>query len=350
MTLQQADWRALGTGVRLLVSEGDLEAARAAVVRVLDDVDRTYSRFRDDSELSRLNAAVATAAVSRVPVDLPISPLLARTLAGSLDAARSTGGAVDPTVGASMRVIGYDGDFAKIAGSSRTIELKLAPVPGWSRVQLDGYRDGAPPRVRMPGGIELDLGATGKGLAADLAAAAALDAIGAAAGAGVLVSLGGDMATAGVPPHGGWRILIAEDSNTPSDADGEVIAIESGAVATSSTTVRRWKAGDGVTAHHIVDPRTGLSAHVAWRTVTTVAATCELANAASTASIVMGEAAPAWLEANGLPAGSLPQTAPSRVSAAGRSQSRPQSPRSSLVSCLIRPCGLPPGDPAWSRC
>ncbi len=291
--LQQADWRALGTGVRLLVHAGDIEAARDAVIRVLDDVDRTYSRFRDDSELSRLNA---TAAASRVPVDVPISLLLARTLAGSLDAARNTGGAVDPTVGASMRAIGYDGDFAKIAGSSRTIELKLAPVPGWARVQLDV----ATSRVRMPAGIELDLGSTGKGLAADLAAAAALEAMG--AGAGVLVSLGGDIATAGACPDGGWRILIAEDSNTASDADGEVIAIESGAVATSTTTVRRWKAGEGVGAHHIIDPWTGLSAHIVWRTVTTVAATCEAANAASTAAIVMGAAALAWLEANGLPA------------------------------------------------
>jgi thiamine biosynthesis lipoprotein len=295
--LQQADWRALGTGVRVLVHAGEIEAAREAVTRVLDDVDRTYSRFRADSELSRLNA---TAAASRVPVDVQVSQLLARTLAGSLDAARQSGGAVDPTVGASMRVIGYDGDFAKIAGSSRTIELKLAPVPGWSRVLLDVDRDGAAPRVRMPAGIELDLGSTGKGLAADLAAQAALAAVG--EGAGVLVSLGGDIATAGVCPEGGWRILVAEDSNTASDADGEVIAIESGAVATSTTTVRRWTAGEGVSAHHIVDPRTGLSAHVVWRTVTTVAATCEAANAASTAAIVMGDAAVAWLEANGLPA------------------------------------------------
>ncbi len=298
--LQQADWRALGTGVRLLVHAGDIGAARDAVVRVLDDVDRTYSRFRDDSELSLLNAASVAAASSRVPVDLPVSPLLARALVGSLDAARQTGGALDPTVGASMRVIGYDGDFATIAGSSRTIELTLAPVPGWSLVRLDGNRNGVASRVRMRAGVELDLGSTGKGLAADLAAVAALEAAG--PGAGVLVSLGGDMATAGVCPEGGWRILIAEDSNTPSDADGEVIAIESGAIATSSTTVRRWKAGEGVSAHHIVDPRTGLSARIVWRTVSTVAATCEAANAASTASIVMGDAAPAWLDANGLTA------------------------------------------------
>jgi thiamine biosynthesis lipoprotein len=162
--------------------------------------------------------------------------------------------------------------------------------------------------VRVPPGVELDLGSTGKGLAADLAAAAALTASAAvASGAtghetGVLVSLGGDIATAGRVPDGGWRILLAEDSNAPSDGEGEVVAIQRGAVATSSTTVRRWGAAGGVTAHHIIDPRTGLPADTPWRTATIVAATCEEANAASTAAIVLGAAAPAWIEAAGLPA------------------------------------------------
>ena len=133
-----------------------------------------------------------------------------------------------------------------------------------------------------------------------MAAAAALSAAG--THAGVLVSLGGDMAVAGTAPDGGWRILVTEDSRTPSDGDGELIAIQGGAIATSSTTVRRWKSSEGVTVHHIVDPRTGLAADTPWRTATVVAATCELANGASTAAIVMGEDAPAWLEASGLPA------------------------------------------------
>jgi thiamine biosynthesis lipoprotein len=95
---------------------------------------------------------------------------------------------------------------------------------------------------------------------------------------------------------------VTDDSRTESDATGEVIAIARGAVATSSTTVRRWHVGDGITAHHIIDPRSGLPAETAWRTATVVADTCEAANAASTATIVLGDAAPAWLEAAGLPA------------------------------------------------
>ena len=66
--------------------------------------------------------------------------------------------------------------------------------------------------------------------------------------------------------------------------------------------MRRWQSLDGVTVHHIVDPRTGTPAATPWRTATVVAASAELANAASTAAIVMGDAAPDWLRDNGLPA------------------------------------------------
>ena len=286
--IDQAEWRALGTGVRLVVLDGDLSAARTAVEHVLAEADHAYSRFRLDSELSSVNAQSGRA--------VAISPVLARAIEGALEAARRTGGAVDPTVGRAMRLIGYDRDFDLLADSKRPLELLLEPVPGWSSVSFDGRRR----TVRVPRGVELDLGSTGKGLAADLAAARALGVAGPAAG--VLVSLGGDISTAGWAPEGGWRILIVEDSATPPDGNGELIAIDQGAVATSSTTVRRWQSSSGVSVHHIVDPRTGLPAVTPWRTVSVVAATAELANAASTAAIVMGDDAPDWLRDQGLAA------------------------------------------------
>lgn len=286
--LATADWRAIGTGVRLVVNDGDLAGARAAVERVLDEVDRAYSRFRPDSELVALNAARGT--------QVRVSALLARALAGALEAARRTGGAVDPTVGRALRITGYDDDFDRIAGTRRRLDLRVAPVPGWSVIAFD-ERSGS---VRVPTDVELDLGSTGKGLAADLCAAAAL--VDAGPDAGVLVSLGGDVATAGRAPDGGWRILMSEDSRTAADTAGEVVSIQSGALATSSTTVRRWSSSDGITAHHIVDPRTGLAAETPWRTASVVAETCEAANAASTACIVLGADAPGWLASTGLPA------------------------------------------------
>lgn len=287
-----ADWRALGTGVRLVVDDGDLDAARVAVEIVLDQVDRAYSRFRDDSEIVALNA--------RAGGSVTVTPLLADAIAAGLHAAEVTDGAVDPTVGRAMRAIGYDADFDHVRNPAGPIELRLAPIPGWQSVDFLAARR----EVRIRRGVELDLGSTGKALASDLAAAAALAAIQggrAPGGGGVLVSLGGDIAVAGTPPAGGWRILISEDSETPADGAGEVVAIESGAIATSSTTVRRWQRGER-TLHHLIDPRTGGPVDSPWRTASVVAATCVDANTAATAAIVMGDRAIAWLAAGRLPA------------------------------------------------
>jgi FAD:protein FMN transferase len=209
--------------------------------------------------------------------------------------ARDTDGAVDPTIGRAMRIIGYDDDFGRIAARAAPIHVELGPVPGWQVVGLDA----ATRTVRIPSGVELDLGSSGKALASDLAATAARAA---APGGGVLVSLGGDIATSGRAPDGGWRILASEDSETPADTAGEVVSIQAGAMATSSTTVRRWRAGDGVYRHHLIDPRTGGSVAGPWRTVTVVADTCVLANAAATEAIVLGDRGLARLLHRGLAA------------------------------------------------
>jgi thiamine biosynthesis lipoprotein len=286
--ITSASWRALGTGVRLVVHDGDLATARAAVEALLDQVDRTYSRFRPDSELVALQGRPAGF--------VPISPLLADAIEIALGAAEQTEGAVDPTVGRAMRAIGYDADFATLGARSGPIELRLEPIPGWQAVELSRVRG----EVRLRPGVELDLGSTGKAFAADLAATAALAALD-RPGAGILVSLGGDIATAGIAPDGGWRILVAEDSEVPADADGETIAIPGGAIATSSTTVRRWRRADRE-LHHLVDPRTGQPAVSRWRTVTVVADTCVRANTEATAAIVRGDGGLERLAVTGLPA------------------------------------------------
>jgi thiamine biosynthesis lipoprotein len=295
--IRSTTWRALGASVDLLVLDGDLEAAQGAVEAVLADVDRTYSRFRPDSELMDVNR--------RAGETVALSPLLATAIGAAIGAARATDGLCDPTIGRALNRIGYDDDFAVIAtrdvGRAAPIRLRIERVPGWRTLAFDA--DAA--TIRAPQGVEIDLGSTGKALAADLAAAAALEAMGGAE-AGVLVSLGGDIAIAGAVPPGGWAIRVTHDSTTPPDADvpGEdtdVIAIREGAVATSSTTVRWWRRGT-ITVHHLIDPRTGLPARSPWQTVSVVAATCVDANAAATAALIRGDDAPAWLESLGLAA------------------------------------------------
>ena len=244
---EHTTWRALGTTVSLVLEGGDMARGRRSVSDLLDQVDRTYSRFRTDSELSLLNA--------RAGQSVPISPLLTWALAAALRGARLSEGLVDPTVGHAMRLIGYDRDFSLIdEGSSRTdAPLRLEPVPGWRCVALD-----APGHtVRIARAVELDLGSVGKAFGADLAAPAALAASGAD---GALVSLGGDIAVAGTPPKRGWRVLVAEDSSLPPSSVGEVITLERGGIATSSTTLRRWTRA-GVKVHHLVDPRNRDAGH-----------------------------------------------------------------------------------------
>ncbi len=281
-----SEGRALGTDVRVVVTRAErLEAARAAVDRVLADIDQACSRFRDDSELSRLNAAAGH--------EQTVSPLLATAIAHGLRAAQVTDGDVDPTVGTAMRIIGYDVDFASVAATGEPLVLTAQPIPGWRSVRFSELTRS----VFVPRGVEIDLGATAKALASDLAAAAALEAMGEG---GVLVSLGGDIATAGEPPEGGWVIQVSDDSTSPIDSSAERIGLASGAVATSSTRTRSWRRGEE-RLHHIVDPRTGLPADSPWRLATVVAATCVDANTAATAAIVRGEAAVPWLESLRLP-------------------------------------------------
>ena len=283
---RSACFAALGTTALVAVDEpAALEMAVSLLRRGLDEIDRACSRFRADSELSRLNRSGGR------PVR--VSPLLVEALGVALRAADITDGDVDPTLGRTMRDLGYDRDFALVVKRGAGAPRPAIGTRGrWRDVRLDPARRCA----QLPPGVGLDLGATAKALAADRAARA----IGVATGVGTLVSLGGDIAVCGEPPVGGWAVRVTEDHRRP-DGVGQTIALHEGGLATSSTTVRRWRAGDG-RLHHVIDPRRGEPAAEIWRTVSVAAASCVDANIASTAAIVRGRAAPAWLERAGLPA------------------------------------------------
>jgi thiamine biosynthesis lipoprotein len=281
-----ADDRALGGSVRVIVTRpADLGRAKAAVDEVLRAIDIAASRFREDSELSRLNGMAGQ--------EVLVSPLLAQAIAAALRGARLSGGAVDPTIGSAVKLAGYDADFDSVPVDGAELKLTATTVPGWQSVQFGE----ASRMVRIPTGVELDLGATAKALASDLAAAAAIRVCG---GGGVLVSLGGDIAVAGEAPAEGWLIQTSEDSGAAIAEGEETISVRTGGIATSSTTVRRWTRG-GAVLHHIIDPTTGLPVDSCWRTASVIAATCVDANIASTAAIVMGRKAESWLSAHRLP-------------------------------------------------
>jgi thiamine biosynthesis lipoprotein len=280
-----ASFPALGTtAVVVVVDPSGLDAARAAVEDELVAIDAACSRFRDDSELARVNASAGHT--------VRVSPLLFEALRVALRASDATDGIVSPTLGRTLRLTGYDRDFRLVAHRDADgFEARFEEVAP-QRVELGEERS----TVRVPPGVELDLGATAKALAADRSARAAHE----AAGCGVLVSLGGDLALAGDAPQGGWSVRVADDHAAALDAPGPAVALSGGGLASSGTTVRRWRSADAE-LHHIVDPRTGRPADTPWRTVSVAAASCVDANVASTAAVVLGDAAPAWLAERRLP-------------------------------------------------
>jgi thiamine biosynthesis lipoprotein len=275
---------ALGTTATLLVDD---PGTRRAARRVLDDelraIDEACSRFRDDSELMRINAAAGA--------KVRISKHCADAIEVALRAAVVTDGLVDPTIGTALRLLGYDRDFELVAPSGPPLQVHGVRVPGWEKIELDVDAG----TVRVPTGVELDLGATAKALCADQAASRIHD----ETGAGVLIALGGDIAIAGRAPDGGWPVRVTDDH--AATTGGQVVALYGGGLATSGTIRRNWVRGNR-RLHHLVDPSSGEPADGEWRTVSVAAASCVDANIASTASIVMSSGAVAWLAKRELPA------------------------------------------------
>ena len=274
-----------------------LGAAERMLREELAAVDQACSRFRADSEISRV--------LARPGIPVALSPLLNCAIGHALRVARATDHLVDPTVAAAVVALGYDRDIAEVVadvvattGSGVFVpttgaDVDSVPAPGAWRVRHDPARR----LLTVPAGVGLDLGATAKPLAADLAArriARALD-------CGALVGIGGDLSVAGEPPDEGWQVDVGDDHRAGAPA-WQTVSLRSGGLATSSTTVRRWRTASGGWRHHIVDPRTGDNPAPVWRTAAVAAGSSVDANAAATAAIILGARARRWLAAAGLPA------------------------------------------------
>jgi thiamine biosynthesis lipoprotein len=261
------------------LADGDAHERAVAALRAwLDEVELAASTYRDDSEISALNAADGRA--------LHVGPVLATALQVALEAAERTDGTVDPTVG-------------RVTLSAAAAVPTVTRAGTYRDVVLAADDHGA--LVQLPPGMQLDLGATCKAWAADRGAVIAAE----AAGSGVLVSLAGDIAVHGDLPDGGWLVLVTDDHRETSESHGpaaETVSLHGGGLATSSTTVRRRDVGDGSTVSHVIDPINWRPVTPVWRTVTVAANDCVTANTATTASLVLGDRAQAWLEESGLPA------------------------------------------------
>jgi thiamine biosynthesis lipoprotein len=235
----------------------------AAVQSLFERRDRLFSRFREESELVRVNRAAAEL--------VPVSPEFAELVEVALAAAVATGGTVTPTLGAAVVGSGYDRDFARLRPDTRPPALPER-APEFRRVRLMErvlYR---------PPGVQLDLNGVVKGRTVD-------DALALLSGPG-FVSAGGDVGTSG-PLEVGLP-------------GGASLSLRGGGLATSSVTRRRWLRA-GKEQHHLIDPATGAPSTSPWACVSVAAGSCLAADVAAKAALLKGAEGPEWLDRRGVP-------------------------------------------------
>jgi thiamine biosynthesis lipoprotein len=233
-----------------------------AIGRLFGARDRQFSRFRPDSELSRVNRSAREIVV--------VSKSFGQMVERALNAALATGGLVDPTLGSALSRAGYDRDFRELR--PRLEPARPGPAGCWRAVRITGRL------LARPVGVELDLNGVVKGQTVD----EALDLL---SGEG-FVSAGGDYAGRG-----------AFDVALPG---GGSVRVTRGGIATSGTTKRRWLRAQ-TWQHHLIDPRTGSPSASSWTEVTVSAATCLQADTAAKAAFLLAEDGPAWLDDRRLP-------------------------------------------------
>ena len=257
----------MGTVVNVLTPAGH-PIAPGVVEEVFRGWETSLTRFSPESELSRLNG--------RPGEEVPVSDLLFQVVETALLAARATRGVFDPTMLRQIEDLGYDRTFSEVARSPRPSRPAPSPGGAWRRVKLDREQG----TVRLPVGAGIDLGGIAKGMAVD-AALRRLDEMGVEVAA---VNAGGDLAVLGVAPGlDGWPVAV----ETP---EGPwVVTLREGALATSSTSHRRWWQG-GVVRHHLIDPRTGLPATGEVLSASVAAPTCAEAEVAAKTALILGVA------------------------------------------------------------
>jgi thiamine biosynthesis lipoprotein len=266
----------MGTDVRLLGSDrAGLDDARAWLAAF----DARLSRFRTDSELCALNADPRPAVAA--------SALLRAAVGAGVWAAERTGGLVDPTVLAALRGAGYTRSLAGVAPASLAAALAAAPprrparahpAGAWRAIRVDDRSA----LIHRPPGLEIDTGATGKGLAADALAHRL------AGRERFAVDCGGDMRVGGDDAE--RHPFEVEVAHPFTGETAHRLWLGPGAIATSGIDARLWRRPDGSYAHHLIDPARCEPAWTGLVSVTALAPTALEAETVAKAALLSGPA------------------------------------------------------------
>lgn len=274
--IHELHFRAMGSHINLWLQHEDASEAAATLERaqgLFNVAERRMTRFEPESELSQLNQRAGHEWV-------PVSRLLWRVISRALQLAAETEGLFDPTVGGAVVASGYGQSFdaARRQGNRDGGKQGVPFLGQWRAVARDPARHA----VRLPLGVQLDLGGIGKGFTAQLAA----DWL--SAWGPCLVDAGGDV-TAGDPPAGqpGWPVEISRPSQDDTAEAALTVWLNNATLATSGIDYRWWWQ-DGKRRHHLIDPRTGGPAETDLLTATVLAADASAAEAWATAMLISG--------------------------------------------------------------
>ncbi len=269
----ERSFTSMNTAIKAVVHVASSELVEGN--RALEDVktlfealERDLSRFSPGSELSRLNHAGGR--------PFKASPILFDIIGRSLQWAEATGGVFDPTILPCLVACGYESSFEKLAPEVNLAQKMPERRHTWRDVRLDPESL----TVTMQDGCSLDLGGIAKGWAADLAGVRLHRFARFAVDAGGDIAVGGSRAVA--EP---WPVAIADPFSE--DADIADIQMTSGAICTSSTLRRRWRSDESA-RHHIIDPRTCVSADSGVVAATVIAECAVTAEVLAKATIVLG--------------------------------------------------------------
>jgi thiamine biosynthesis lipoprotein len=267
--LRRLEFRAMGCEMLAVMESNTVSQTLPCVTQWFEEWEQVLSRFRYDSELTRLNQTCEH------PVK--VSQALWEVFKVAQEAERITNGLVTPTVMNALIRAGYNRPFDDLPHIATTpadsVETTAAPLTAIPFNEADRT-------ITLPRGIGLDFGGLAKGWAAH-EAMKRLQLEGPA-----LIDAAGDIAISG-PRVGGnpWQIGIADPFHKGEEI--ETLFLNAGGVATSGKDRRRWTR-DGIFQHHIIDPFTNQPAETDVLTVTVIAPNVMQAEAAAKAAFIQG--------------------------------------------------------------
>lgn len=248
----------------------EAEAALSNCSRELFLLEKLLSVTDEDSELARFNAGQRDA----------LSNETSGLICAALVCAADTDGAYDPTVYPVMKLWGFYNDEFTVPDEAELSNALLNV--GYARPEVSSE---SPHRIDLPQGMGIDLGGIAKGYAAQ----SVLEILRDHGMEAAVISLGGNVGLMGQKPDGSdWTVAVEKP-----DGSGETVATISvsggkNTYVVTSGAYQRYFEVDGVTYHHILDPKTGKPAETDLLSVTIISENGAEADALSTALFVMG--------------------------------------------------------------